>query len=93
MTPKIHQDAKHVFHLYVIQSNNRDSLKKTLNDRGVASAIHYPVSLPYLSAYSYLGHTDKDFPIAFDLPKKILSLPIYPELNNSIIEYIVKIID
>ena len=82
LNPKIHQEAKHVFHLYVIQSENRAFLKKTLNESGVASGIHYPVSLPYLRAYSYLGHTDKDFPIAHNYTQKILSLPMFPELTQ-----------
>jgi dTDP-4-amino-4,6-dideoxygalactose transaminase len=86
--PKKIKDGKHVFHLYVIRSSQRDKLKKELAEKGISSAIHYPTALPFLKCYKYLNHTKDDFPIANSYTEQILSLPMYPELNNQEIEFI-----
>ena len=61
-TPKVHQNSKHVFHLYVIRTEKRDQLQSLLKEKNIASAIHYPTPLPFLDAYKYLGHKKTDFP-------------------------------
>ena len=81
VTPVIRQNSTHSFHLYVIQAENRDGLKKHLFDNGVETAIHYPTPLPLLEAYQYLGYQNSEFPVAYILRDKILSLPIYPEMS------------
>jgi dTDP-4-amino-4,6-dideoxygalactose transaminase len=91
ITPITHNDAKHVFHLYVIRSENRDELKYQLQRHNIASGIHYPTALPYLKAYDYLGHSIDDFPIAFEYPNQILSLPMFPELKPEQINKIVNV--
>ena len=87
--PKIKLNVKHVFHLYVVRVNNRLKLRQFLLDNGISSGIHYPTPLPFLEAYSYLNHTPEDFPVAFDYKDDILSLPIFPEITTSQIEYVV----
>lgn len=72
-----------VWHLYVIQSEVRDSLKEHLTDRGISTVINYPVALPFLPAYEYLKASHDDFPISFHHQSRILSLPIYPEMTIS----------
>ncbi|MFZ2631291.1 MAG: DegT/DnrJ/EryC1/StrS family aminotransferase [Desulfosalsimonadaceae bacterium] len=84
--PKIHPQAKHVFHLYVIRADRRDELQKYLEKHGISAAIHYPTPLPFLKAYEYLGHKPEGFPVAFDYQHKILSLPMYPELTGMMIQ-------
>lgn len=91
-TPKIAVGREHVWHLYVIKSNIRDGLADHLNKRGVQTVINYPVALPFLPAYSKLSHKPSDFPNAFKNQSKILSLPIYPELNDIQIDRVVDII-
>ena len=86
--PTVHPLAKHVFHLYVIRSDNRNDLQSHLNNHGISTGIHYPTALPYLGAYKYLKHTPEDFPVAFEYSNKILSLPIYPELTTESQKYI-----
>ena len=81
--PKIHSDAKHVFHLYVIRIDHRDELQNHLKENEISTGIHYPIALPYLKAYNYLGHTPEDFPVAYEYPNQILSIPIYPELKTN----------
>jgi dTDP-4-amino-4,6-dideoxygalactose transaminase len=82
-TPHTYEAAKHVFHLYVIRTENRDELQSYLNENGISTGVHYPTALPYLKAYEYLGHVPEDFPVAYEYSRKILSLPIYPELNSN----------
>jgi dTDP-4-amino-4,6-dideoxygalactose transaminase len=86
--PKVNENAQHVFHLYVIRSVNRDALKSYLDQNGIETAIHYPTALPFLNAYSRLGYKESDFPISFRETKKILSIPMFPELTEEQIRYI-----
>ncbi len=87
-TPKIRNDAFHIFHLYVIRVPKRDELAKYLKSKGIDTGIHYPTALPFLPAYKYLGYKQSDFPVAFQYQKEILSLPMFPELNIGQIEYV-----
>ena len=90
--PKINENVKHVFHLYVIRTDKRNALQKYLSEKGISTGIHYPTPLPLLPAYKYLNHTPSDFPIASNYMDKILSLPMYPELKEEQIHHIVNCI-
>jgi dTDP-4-amino-4,6-dideoxygalactose transaminase len=89
ITPVINKNAEHVFHLYVIQHDNRDALKEYLSAKGIESAIHYPTPLPFLKAYALRNFIENDYPIAQKVSKKILSIPMFPELNTAQINYVV----
>ena len=86
--PNIRSNSKHTFHLYVIRAKDRDDLMDYLKKNEIETAIHYPTPLPLLPAYNYLGKTNIDFPVSDKLAKEILSLPMYPELNEEKIVYI-----
>jgi dTDP-4-amino-4,6-dideoxygalactose transaminase len=86
--PKVRPDSKHTFHLYVIKAENRDGLLSYLKENGVETAIHYPTPLPFLKAYDYLKGKKEDFPVSSTHQHQILSLPIYPELEEKQIAYI-----
>ena len=86
--PRIREGASHVFHLYVVQTDRRDELKGFLAERGVETAIHYPTALPMLPAYRYLGGDAAAFPRAAATQSRILSLPMYPELSEAMIEHV-----
>ncbi len=86
--PEVREDSTHVFHLFVVQTEEREQLRQFLKDRGIATAIHYPKSLPFLKAYRYLGHRPEDFPVAHTFPDEILSLPMFPELTEQEIDYV-----
>ena len=86
--PKIRENVKHVFHLYVIRVPNREVLQCYLADKEISTGIHYPTPLPLLPAYKYLNHSPLDFPIASDYMDKILSLPMFDELTEEQVEYI-----
>ena len=80
-TPKIRAGATHVFHNYVLRAARRDELQVFLKEQGVETTRHYPVPLPFLKAYAYLGHTPADFPVVAQHSREIISLPVYPELS------------
>lgn len=81
-------NAKPVFHLYVIRSSKRDELKQFLIDNGISCGIHYPITLPNLTAYKHLGHIPEDFPLSTKYQDEILSLPIFPEITDEQIQYV-----
>lgn len=84
----------HVYHLYVIESEKRDELAKYLNSMGIGTALHYP--LPIHKQPAYLGRIkgESDMNVTEKLYQNILTLPMFPELNNeevdSVISEIVK---
>lgn len=82
------EDSRHVYHLYVIQVDNRDEVRSRLKERGVSTGVHYPVALPFLGAYQHLKHSPADFPVAHRAMSRILSLPMCPELSQEQIEYV-----
>jgi len=86
--PKILDDAVSVFHLYVIQIENRDKVREKLKEAGISTGIHYPLPLHLQPAYKYLNLPPGSFINTEALCKKVLSLPMFPELKDSEVEYI-----
>jgi dTDP-4-amino-4,6-dideoxygalactose transaminase len=86
LTPAVADYAEPVWHLYVIQVNDRDQLQAHLSERGIATGIHYPIPIHLQPAYTDLGYLRGDFPIAEQTADSILSLPMYPELRQTAIE-------
>ncbi len=86
--PKQRPHTKHTWHLYVIRSGQRKILAEYLADKGIETAVHYPVALPNMEIYKYLGYQPSDFPVATQLQDEILSLPMYPELTEEMIAYV-----
>jgi dTDP-4-amino-4,6-dideoxygalactose transaminase len=87
--PKVGDDRTHVYHLYIVVTDKRDLLKKALADCEITTSLNYPKALPFYPAYAYLGHTPTDFPVACRNQSRILSLPIFPEMTDEMIEYVV----
>lgn len=79
--PFVHPDATHSYHLYVIRMQNRDALKTHLNKKGIGTLIHYPVPPHLQKAYQSIGNKEGDFPIADELAKTVLSLPLWPGMT------------
>ncbi len=75
-------DVYAVYHLYVVMLEGRDDVKTRLDCAGVESGIHYPVPLHLQPAYGELGYGVGDFPVAESRARKILSLPMFPELTQ-----------
>lgn len=79
--PSVAAGRSHVYHLYTIQHPRRDQLAAHLGANGVQTAINYPVALPFLEAYSRLGHRSEQFPNAHRQQSRILSLPMFAEIT------------
>ena len=79
---------EHVWHLYVLRTHRRDALAGHLANQGISTIIHYPIP-PHLSgAYSEFGYKLESFPIAEELAKTVLSLPIGPHLTEQQVAFI-----
>src|SRR5262249_26291569 len=89
-TPYESPKVKAVYHLYVIRvaADRRQKLQNHLQSRGISTGIHYPIALPNLKAYAYLGHKKEDFPVASPASQEIASLPLYAELDADQTRYI-----
>ena len=84
--------AYHVYHQYTIMSRKRDEIQQKLKENGISSVIYYPVPLHLQKALKFLGYQKGDFPVTEKAAKEVLSLPMYPELEESAIIKISKII-
>ena len=80
--PKVRDNSRHVFHLYVIRTTRRDELKQYLEKQNIQTAIHYPNSLPFLDCYKSLNYLLSDFPVSSKIQNEILSIPMYAELTK-----------
>jgi len=72
----------HVYHLFVVQSDERDLLRAQLTARGVASAVHYPVPVHRTEAYAHLGLHAGSLPVAESMADRVCSLPIFPGIED-----------
>lgn len=86
--PQEEEWEKSVYHTFIIQAQKRDELQKFLGDRGIGTAIHYPVPIHLCNAAKHLGYQKGDFPIAEKQAERILSLPIYQGLTLEQLEMI-----
>jgi len=89
ITPPTAGYAEHIFHLYVVRVRNREALMEHLKQQGIATGLHYPIPIHLQPAYSELGYKAGDFPITEAYAETILSLPIFPELDDDKVAYVV----
>ena len=82
----------HVFHLFVVQCEHRDPLQKFLTERGIQTGIHYPIPIHLHKAFASWGYSEGTFPIAENLSKRILSLPMFPEITDKQINTVINAI-
>lgn len=80
--PTIANGASHVYHVFTIRTNYRDALQTYLKDKGIETSSHYPVPPHLQKAFTHLGYTKGDFPIAEKLANTSISLPIWPGLSR-----------
>ncbi|MBI5641516.1 MAG: DegT/DnrJ/EryC1/StrS family aminotransferase [Nitrospirae bacterium] len=91
--PVVKPGVTHVYHQYTIKSNERDKIQKVLGDNNIASVVYYPIPLHLQEAVSFLGYKKGDFPVTEEISEKVLSLPIYPELEEATIRQIAEVIN
>lgn len=91
--PKIDDGCTSVWHLFVLEVEDRDAFMHFLREKGVDSDIHYPIP-PHLSkCYSYLGYRKGDFPIAEYLSEHIVDIPIFNGMTDSEISTVIEAIN
>jgi dTDP-4-amino-4,6-dideoxygalactose transaminase len=87
-TPHIAEGNWSVYNQYVVRVNDRDAVKKKLQDAGIGSAIYYPLSLHLQTCFKDLGGKEGDFPLSEQASREVLALPIYPELPEEQVRYV-----
>jgi len=83
--PRAAAHSESVWHLYVIQTDQRDAVKEYLASHGIGVGIHYPIPIHLQPAYRDLGYRPGDFPVTEECARRILSLPMYAELTPEIV--------
>ncbi|MBI5383953.1 MAG: DegT/DnrJ/EryC1/StrS family aminotransferase [Verrucomicrobia bacterium] len=80
---------RHVWHVYAILTDERDALAKFLADRGVPGIIYYPLPLHLQKVYEHLGYREGYLPVSEEISRRILPLPMYPELTDEQVDYVI----
>jgi len=85
------EDVRAVYHLYVVrlEGHDRSDFQEYLKNSGVGTGIHYPIPLPKLKAYESMGCDENDFIHSIKGCGEIVSLPMFPELTEENIDYVV----
>lgn len=91
--PTVEDDTVPVWHVFGIRSESRDDLEKWMNDRGIGTNKHYPISMHLQECYKDLGFKEGDYPIAEEISHTELSIPMYYGLTDEEISYIVETIN
>ena len=79
-----------VYHLFVVTTPDRDDLMKFLNERNIFPGLHYPVPCHLQKAYAHLGYRKGNFPNAEYLAEHCVSLPMYAELTDADVDYVIE---
>ena len=86
--PKTAEGCLHVYHLFVIQVDNRDDVVEALKQKGISIGLHYPIPLHLQKAYGHMELSVGSYPVAEACAKRLLSLPMYPELTEEQIQWV-----
>jgi dTDP-4-amino-4,6-dideoxygalactose transaminase len=92
LLPAVAAGATHVYHLYVVRTQSRDTLQQHLTDNNIGSLIHYPIPPHLQKAYQHLGYQVGDFPVAEEMANTCLSLPLWPGMKNADTDKVVQVI-
>jgi dTDP-4-amino-4,6-dideoxygalactose transaminase len=88
ITPKIEDGNWSIYNQYVIRVPNRDAVKQKLAERGISSAVYYPLALHQQPCFKYLGVNEGAMPITEQACREVLALPVYPELPEEHVRYV-----
>ena len=88
--PAIDSGNESIYNQYVIRVPNRDRVKQQLADKGIGSAVYYPIPLHLQECFRYLGGKVGDFPESERACREVLALPVYPELPREHVEHVAR---
>jgi len=88
-TPHATLGYRHIYNQYVLRVRDRDRLRESLTAAGVGTEIYYPLPLHQQTCFAYLGHKAGDFPQSERAATETLALPIFPELTETQLQYVV----
>jgi dTDP-4-amino-4,6-dideoxygalactose transaminase len=91
-TPFHAPDRRHIYHLYIVQAEERDALMQRLKDNGISSGVYYPLPLHLQEVYRDLGYAEGDIPNAEFAAKRTFALPVYPEMTEAQVDEVVSVI-
>ena len=89
VTPAVRDENEVIYHQYVLQCDDREAMLNKLKEKGVATGVYYPVPLHLQKVYADLGYKEGDMPVAEYLSHRTFAIPVYPELTEEQINYIV----
>ena len=90
--PVVNEGCNPSWHLYVIKVLARDGFRSYMSEKGISTAINYPIILPLVDAYAHLQHAPSEFEAAFSNQSRIVSLPLYPEMSTEQHDYVIETI-
>ncbi|MGP8329816.1 MAG: DegT/DnrJ/EryC1/StrS family aminotransferase [Methanosarcinaceae archaeon] len=82
----------HVYHLYILQVPNRDEIQAKLKEAGIGTSVYYPQPLHLAEPCKALGYKEGDFPIAERASLETIAIPVYPEMSDEQIEYVIEVV-
>jgi len=83
------EDGDHVYHLFIVRTQQRDALRAFLGERGIATAVHYPFPIHRTGAYADQGLGDGSLPAVEGLAEQICTLPLFPSMSDGEVARIV----
>ena len=89
VTPVARDYNDHVYHMYILQSENREEVLTKLKEAGIATGVYYPVPLHLQKVYKNLEYKEGDMPVSEYLSHRTFAIPVYPELTKEQIDYII----
>ena len=87
--PPASKGSRHIYNQYCIRVERRDELRAWLGKHDVGAEIYYPLALHMQQCFAYLGHKPGDFPESLRATQESLALPIYPELTQAQLQFVV----
>lgn len=93
LPPRVDDDFDHVYHVFVIRCNRRDELENYLLENGIATVKHYPIPMHLQKAYTDLNILEGTLPIAEEISKTVLSIPMYYGMTDEQVDYVIDVLN